>query len=227
MRIILVLSLVVLVFDVFADDHDTTKTKQLPMALWSTYEIPAGGSPAAIEASLTDYLEGEERAGFLNCLMYKHQFGSQRGFYTSCLFSDLEHFAKIVDGRVESEPEDDTQLFGRHTDHLVVMTSRAMNKTPNHILFSTTNFSPTMTYEEMAKSADVFYGAYQEAFVACNRYEHGWGPEMAFYITCGFDDYAAFSKAAAKLMPIFKERLHDAKLGIRTHSDDLLIKVME
>lgn len=211
-----------------ADHHAEKKQTPLPMAIFSTYEIPGGGSPSAIQAGLVEYLKAEEAAGYDDCTMYQHQFGSQRGFYTSCVFKDLDHFAEIVDGGTQAVvPEDDTQLFGAHSDHIVSMTSRGMTDKPQHILFATTTFSPNMTYSQMVKSADLYYGVYEEAFGECNRYEHAWGPEMAFYISCGFDNYAAFSKSVKKLMPIFQERLYDAGLGIRTHSDDLLIKVMD
>ena len=196
-----------------ADDHTEKNQAPLPMAIFSTYEIPGGGSPSAIQAALTEYLKAEEAAGYDDCTMYQHQFGAQRGFYASCVFKDLDHFAEIV--------------VGAHSDHIVSMTSRGMTERPKHILFATTTFSPTMTYSEMVKSADLYYGVYEEAFARCNRYEHAWGPEMAFYITCGFDNYAAFSKSVKKLMPLFEAKLYDAALGIRTHSDDLLIKVMD
>ena len=54
-----------------ADDHGDAP-KALPMALWSTYEIPAGAKPSDVEASLVEYLKGEEKRGFNNCAMYKH-----------------------------------------------------------------------------------------------------------------------------------------------------------
>ena len=38
-------------FSVHADHHGD-QPKALPMALWSTYEIPAGAKPSEIEASL-------------------------------------------------------------------------------------------------------------------------------------------------------------------------------
>lgn len=49
-----------------ADNH-ADKPKALPMALWSTYEIPVGAKPSEIEASLVAYLEAEEKRGFNNC----------------------------------------------------------------------------------------------------------------------------------------------------------------
>ena len=76
---------------VTADNH-AEAPKALPMALWSTYEIPAGAKPSEIEASLKEYLLGEEKRGFNNCAMYKHEFGSPRAFHTTCTFDDIDHF---------------------------------------------------------------------------------------------------------------------------------------
>ena len=59
------------------------------MALWSTYEIPAGAKPSELEASLKEYLKGEEKRGFNNCAMFKHEFGSPRVLYTTCTFDDI------------------------------------------------------------------------------------------------------------------------------------------
>ena len=84
------------------------------MALWSTYSIPAGGSISAIKSSLVEYLKSEEEAGFDNCVMYQHQFGSQRGLYTSCTFKNLDHFAKMADQDAEDWADES------HTIHEVV-----------------------------------------------------------------------------------------------------------
>ncbi|GIR70383.1 MAG: hypothetical protein CM15mP74_16340 [Halieaceae bacterium] len=47
----------------------------LPMALWSTHEILPGPNP--VNGSLTEGIpKGEEKRGFNNCAMYKHEFGS-------------------------------------------------------------------------------------------------------------------------------------------------------
>ena len=64
---------ILLVTTAWADDH--AAPLPLPMALWSTYEIPAGAKPSELEASLKEYLKGEEKRGFNNCAMYKHEFG--------------------------------------------------------------------------------------------------------------------------------------------------------
>ena len=60
-----------------------------------------------------------------------------------------------------------------------------------------------------------------------NLYFHAWGPEMAHYISCGFKDFSDFGKKDAAINEILAKELADAKLDIKDHSDDLLVKVMD
>ena len=78
---------ILLVTTAWADDHAVPKA--FPMALWSTCEIPAGAKPSELETSLKEYLKGEEKRGFNNCAMCKHEFGSPRVLYTTCTFDDI------------------------------------------------------------------------------------------------------------------------------------------
>ena len=78
---------ILLVTTAWADDHAVPKA--LPMALWSTCEIPAGAKPSELEASLKEYLKDEEKRGFNNCAMCKHEFGSPRVLCTTCTFDDI------------------------------------------------------------------------------------------------------------------------------------------
>ena len=229
---ILMRRLVVLCFTGFltlsaaADDHEEA-TKPLPMALWSTYEIPVGAKPSEIEASLVEYLKAEEKRGFNNCAMYKHEFGSPRAFYTTCTFDDIDHFARIMDGSPAAATPGEPQLFGNHTDHIVLMTKQGMTSLPKYVVYATTAFAPKLTHVQMQAKAEQFYSAYDEGFGACNRYEHGWGPELAFYATCGFENYTEFAAGVNKISEIFEARLGKAKLNIQSHRDDILIKVMD
>ena len=210
----------------FADDH-ADAPKALPMALWSTYEIPAGAKPSDIEASLVEYLKAEEKRGFNNCAMYKHEFGSPRAFYTTCTFDNIDHFARIMDGSPPAATPEEPQLFGNHGDHIVLMTKQGMTKLPKYIVYAATTFAPRLTHVQMQSKAEEFYSAYDEGFGNCNRYEHGWGPELAFYATCGFENYAEFAAGVNKISVIFEERLSKAKLNIQSHRDDILVKVMD
>ena len=209
-----------------ADDHGN-KPKALPMALWSTYEIPVGAKPSEIEASLIEYIKAEEARGFNNCSLYKHEFGSPRAFYTSCTFDDIDHFARIMDGSPPPPTPDEPQLFGSHSDHLVMTTQLKMTKAAQYVLIAATTFAPQLSNAEMQEKAEEFYSAYDEAFGNCNRYEHAWGPELAFYASCGFNKYADFAAGVNRVMKIFGERLHTAKLMIQSHRDDILVKVMD
>ena len=209
-----------------ADDHGD-QPKALPMALWSTYEIPAGAKPNEIEASLVAYLKAEEARGFNNCSMYRHEFGSPRAFYTTCTFDDIDHFARIMDGSPPAPTPDEPQLFGSHSDHLVMTTQQNMTKAPQYVLIAATTFAPELSNAEMQEKAGEFYSAYDEAFGNCNRYEHAWGPELAFYASCGFEKYADFAAGVNRVMKIFEARLHTANLMIQSHRDDILVKVMD
>ena len=213
-------------FSVNADDHGD-QPKALPMALWSTYEIPAGAKPSEIEASLVEYLKAEEARGFNNCSMYRHEFGSPRAFYTTCTFDDIDHFARIMDGSPPAPTPDEPQLFGGHSDHLVMTTQQNMTKAPQYVLIAATTFAPELSNAEMQEKAGEFYSAYDEAFGNCNRYEHAWGPELAFYASCGFEKYADFAAGVNRVMKIFEARLHTANLMIQSHRDDILVKVMD
>ena len=86
---------------------------------------------------------------------------------------------------------------------------------------------PHLNHVEMQAKAEEFYSAYDEGFGECNRYEHAWGPELAFYATCGFESYADFAAGVNKVMKIFEGRLATANLNIFNHRDDILVKVMD
>ena len=112
----------------------------LPMALWSTYEIPARAKPIEREASLKEYCKGEEKRGFNNRAMCKHEFGFPRAFYTTCTFDDIDHFARIMDGSPLVASPDEVQLFGSHMDLIVLMTKQGMTKMLKYVLYSSTAF---------------------------------------------------------------------------------------
>ena len=102
-----------------------------------------------------------------------------------------------------------------------------MTKAPQYVLIAATTFAPELSNAEMQEKAGEFYSAYDEAFGNCNRYEHAWGPELAFYASCGFEKYADFAAGVNRVMKIFEARLHTANLMIQSHRDDILVKVMD
>ena len=107
------------------------------------------------------------------------------------------------------------------------MTKQGMTKMPKYVLYASTAFAPHLNHVEMQAKAEEFYSAYDENFGERNRYEHAWGPELAFYATCGFESYADFAAGVNKVMKIFEGRLATANLNILNHRDDILIKVMD
>ena len=159
--------------------------------------------------------------------MYKHEFGSPRAFYTTCTFDDIDHFARIMDGSLPAATPDEPQPFGNHGDHIVLMTKQGMTKAPKYIVYAASTFSSDLTHVEMQARAEEFYSAYDEGFGECNRYEHGWGPELAFYATCGCENYGEFAAGVNAITKIFESRLATAKLNITSHRDDILVKVMD
>ena len=159
--------------------------------------------------------------------MYKHEFGSPRAFYTTCTFDDIDHFARIMDGSPPAATPEEPQLFGNHGDHIVLMTKQGMTKAPKYIVYAASTFSSDLPHVEMQARAEEFYSAYDEGFGECNRYEHGWGPELAFYATCGFENYGEFAAGVNAITKIFESRLATAKLNITSHRDDILVKVMD
>ena len=70
---------ILLVTTAWADDHAVPKALPWPCGL--PCEIPAGAKPGELEASLKEYLKGEEKRGFNNCAMCKHEFGSPAFLY--------------------------------------------------------------------------------------------------------------------------------------------------
>ena len=112
-------------------------------------------------------------------------------------------------------------------DHIVLMTKQGMTKMAKYVLYASTAFAPHLNHVEMQAKDEEFYSAYAEGFGECNRYEHGWGPELAFYATCGFENYSEFAAGVNKITKIFEERLSNATLNIQTHGDDILVKVMD
>ena len=112
-------------------------------------------------------------------------------------------------------------------DHIVLMTKQGMTKMPKYVLYASTAFSPHLNHVEMQAKAEEFYSAYDEGFGECNRYGHAWGPELAFYTTCGLESYMDFAAGVNMVMKVFEGRLATANLNILDHRDHILFKVMD
>jgi hypothetical protein len=94
----------------FADNHEE---EDLGMALFSIYGYAPGMAPAELEEGMVQYQKDQEKAGFDNCGLYRHEFGATRGVYTYCYFKDMEQFGKIMDAE-PSEAVTEPQAFGQH-----------------------------------------------------------------------------------------------------------------
>ena len=192
-------------------------------AYLSTYVIPDNTNPKKLEKSLLGNVETLEANGYNLCGLLRHQFGAERGFYTYCYFDDFEQFAEINDNQ---DPQGDVkQLHADHSDHLVAVVKKGLKKRTQYILMATYTFGPYLTDNQRRKNANILYDAYNEAFEGCNLMEHFWGPELAWYVVCGYENYADFNNKANVLAGIHEERLADLKLDVMTHKDDLLIRV--
>jgi len=207
-------------------EHHEEKPAALPYALWSTYEIAPGQTPAEVQASLETYLKAEETRGFDNCVMYRHEIGSERSFYTACTFKDMHHFAKINDSAPPAASSE-RQLFAAHMDHVVMMTKLGMKTLPNYLMFATTTFSSDLSVAEQQANAEDFYSIYGDAFGGCNQYQHLWGPELAYYAICGFDNYKALANATDVILGEKAKKIMTTHFHITTHRDDILVKVMD
>ncbi|MDG1135398.1 MAG: hypothetical protein P8N48_00675, partial [Bacteroidales bacterium] len=65
------------------------------------------------------------------------------------------------------------------------------------------------------------------AFGGCDLYFHSWGPELAHYISCGFDNFSDFGKKHTAINKILEKELSTADLDLLEHSDDLLTLVQD
>ena len=89
------------------------------------------------------------------------------------------------------------------------------------------DFDGSLTLAERQQRADKLFDMFNTGFGGCNLYHHAWGREMAHYMACGYTDYSDFGKKFNAVNTVLAERFMDAKLDIRTHPDELLIRVME
>ena len=228
MKNILLTALLVFGSASFAMHHEkseeTASVHANNSALLSTYGLAKGSAYAPLQRELIQYQKDQMKAGFNACGLYRHEFGEMRGFYTFCYFDDLYQLAKIMDNE---EPNlNEKQNFDSHTDHIVAIVEKHMTIAPNYILNMRWNFDmTTLTLNEAAAEAKGLFDHFLEAFGACNLYDHQWGPENAWYMSCGFDDYKDFADKANKIYAIIGEKMGDKNMHVISHSDDLLVRV--
>lgn len=209
---------------IIAGHHEESQPmRDSNFAVLSSYTIAAGTKPSKLEKELLEYISGEEERGFNNCGLLRHQFGSDRAFYSYCYFEDYDHLAEIMDN-TSAATADARQTYSTHIDNIVSFNIRNIKKATKYVVWSTTTFGPYLTAAERKDRAIEYFDYYDKGFGGCNMMEHGWGPEMAFYFVCGFDSYKELSQAMDNITSRIDE-LYNAKLDILDHSDEILIRV--
>ena len=208
-----------------ADHHGEVNSNAY--VLHSEYEIATGQDPAALSAELVAYQTDQEAYGFNNCGVYQHQFGTQRAFYTFCYFNDFDQLDAILKKSSAAAAAEGQQSFASHSDNILEVQVRNMTVSPDYIAYMRWEFDSALTIAERQQRADKIFEMFNEGFGGCNLYHHAWGGEMAHYMACGYNDYSDFGKKFAVVNATLADKFMDAKLDIRNHSDELLIKVME
>jgi hypothetical protein len=210
-----------------ADHHETTAADSNQYVLHSVYEIAHGQNPDDLETELVAYQKNQESLGFNNCGLYKHQYGSQRAFYSFCYFNDFDQFEIIMKKADAAETGSVIQNFASHTDNILHVQQRNMKASPAHAVYMTWRFGPYLSLTERQARADQMFDIFTRGFGDCNLYYHNWGSDLAHYMSCGFKDYADFGKKDGAVNKIIEDELMEAKLDILEHSDELLIKIMD
>ena len=224
--LVLFVSFSTLIFSAHHEEENSSNSSnhQYNFVYTSEYTIPAGGYADKIEKTVLDNLETLEESGYYNCGLLRHQFGGDRAYSSYCYFDSWEQFGKINDSNPPPTREP-KQVYGDHSDHLIAVLERNLTKRTPYILRATYSFGPFLTINEMRDRAKTIFNAYDEAFGGCNLGEHAWGSELAWYFYCGYDSYTDFGIKVNALTEIHESQLADAKLDIRNHADDLLIRV--
>lgn len=210
-----------------ADQHEAAATDSNHYVLHSVYEIAYGQNPDALEKDLITYQKNQEELGFNNCGLYKHEYGSQRAFYSFCYFNDFDQFGAIMKKAEAAGTGSGIQNFASHTDNILEVQQRNLKASPTRVVYMTWRFGPYLTLAERQARADQLFDVFSRGFGDCNLYHHAWGSELAHYISCGFKDYADFGKKYGAVNKILADEMMDAKLDILEHSDEIVVKIMD
>ena len=227
MKNILITFLLCLSFFAFSEHHEEEEKGSNNYQLISTYEIANGQNPDMLSKWLQNYQKDQESYGYNNCGIYQHQFGGIRAFYTYCNFDNFDQFAEIMKKSDKDNNTSARQNFASHTDNFVSVIKRNITEAPNYLLYSKFIFGSYLSANEKRDRANTLFNLFQESFESCNLSQHRFGPEMAFYISCGFKDYSDFAKKEKIQSKINKKNLLDVKLDIKDHSDDILVLIMD
>ncbi|MBT3427050.1 MAG: hypothetical protein HOL98_07585 [Gammaproteobacteria bacterium] len=211
----------------WANHHEEVVADSNHYVLHSIYEIAYGQDPDTLEAELVTYQKGQEALGFNNCGLYKHEYGSQRAFYTFCYFNDFDQFGAIMKKAEAAGTGTGAQNFATHSDNILEVQQRNLKASPDRVAYMTWRFGPYLSLADRQARADQLFDVFSRAFGECNLYHHAWGSDLGHYMSCGFKDYTDFGKKYNAVNKILSDELMDAKLDILEHSDELLIKIMD
>lgn len=210
-----------------ANHHEEAAADNNHYVLHSIYEIAYGQDPDTLEAELVAYQKDQEALGFNNCGLYKHEYGSQRAFYTFCYFNDFDQFGEIMKKAEAAGTGSGAQNFATHDDNILEVQQRNIKTSPDRVVHMTWRFGPYLSLADRQARADQLFDVFSRAFGECNLYHHAWGSDLGHYMSCGFKDYTDFGKKHNAVNKILSDELIDTKLDILEHSDELLIKIMD
>ena len=115
--------------------------------------------------------------------------------------------------------------IGDHSDNIVSMVHDNLEGFPNYLMHVTNTFGPYLTNADRMDRANTFFDFYDSTFGGCDMLNHQWGPEIAVYFLCGFDDYHSFATAIDNIDPAQSEMMQTTRLDVVEHSDDILILI--
>lgn len=214
-------------YPAYGDHHGEAKVDHSHYVLHSTFEIAPGQNPDDLQKELVAYQTSQEANGFNNCGLYKHEYGSARGFYGFCYFDDFAQLDAIMKKGEAATSASEPQTFAHHTDNILEIQQRQLKASPEHVAHMVWRFGSNLTMNERQARADRLFDMFSRGFGACNLYHHAWGSDLGHYMTCGYKDYTDFGKKYDAVNKIMADELMDANLDIFEHSDELLIKVMD
>ncbi len=224
---LLIVMLSVGFYPALGDHHGAAKVDDSHYVLHSTFEIASGQNPDALQEEIVAYQKSQEANGFNNCGLYKHEYGSARGFYGFCYFDDFAQLDAIMKKEATTTSPAEPQTFAHHDDNILEIQQRQLKASPPRVVHMVWRFGSNLTMNERQARADRLFDVFSRGFGACNLYHHAWGSDLGHYMTCGYRDYTDFGKKYDAVNKIMGEELMDANLDILEHSDELLVKIMD
>ena len=210
----------------WGEHHEENKAGNNYMLL-SAYEVGQGQSMLELQKEAISIAERRESDGFNNCGVYRHQFAGSRLVYVYCYFDHYGQLDAVQKKGASRGMPSAKQSYASHNDNILQVQQRNLDKAPENMVFLTFTFGSDLTLNQRQQSANTLFDAFNKAFQACNLYTHSWGAELGHYISCGFSDFADFEQKDKRINATLANDLADAKLGIQSHKDDMLRKVID